>query len=82
MSLRLSPNQAAALVAEQPLRPVDAVFPERRDALSRAVCTSCKRNDGYLDFVDRRSVDEYLLSGMCQDCQDSFFGNEDADLDY
>ena len=34
-------------------------------------CPTCKKE--YKGFKNQKSLDEYRLSGMCQDCQDSFF---------
>jgi len=35
-------------------------------------CPTCQQ--GYQGFKDKSSEDEYKISGMCQDCQDSVFG--------
>ena len=35
-------------------------------------CTRCIKDATH--FKDQLSVDEYKISGMCQDCQDIFWG--------
>ena len=37
-------------------------------------CVSCDATD--VSFVDELSAIEYSISGMCQTCQDSTFGDE------
>lgn len=54
-----------------PLRPVDALFPERREAILADRCAGC--GAGSLSFRDGLSRREYLISGLCQACQDNTF---------
>ena len=37
-------------------------------------CRTCNKKVG--DFKDSLSEKEYKISGMCQECQDSVFGEE------
>lgn len=55
-----------------PERPVDKLFPSRRLNMSEGVCTTCGNVVG--EFRDELSRKEHRISGMCQDCQDSIFG--------
>ena len=74
MSLRLTPSQASTIVEAMPLRPADSVMPTRRTQMASAICTTCDRDDGFLDFRDHLSLREWGISGMCQLCQDAFWG--------
>ncbi len=42
--------------------------------VSRGVCPFCKKQVKAEDFRDPLSVKEYNISGLCQFCQDDFFG--------
>jgi len=44
----------------------------RQDAAKQAICTWCKQP--LTPFTDELSHKEYRISGMCQTCQDSTFG--------
>lgn len=57
-------------------RPVDIIFPERREALVKQKCISAPLGCGGPadSFKDDTSVKEYSISGFCQKCQDKFFG--------
>lgn len=62
-------------------RPADLVFPDRRPAIRRGRCIAppagCGRQiEG--GFRDGRSLREYEISGLCQQCQDEFFGGNAA----
>lgn len=78
MSLRLTPYQAAEIVALQEPRPADSLFPNRRAKMAAAICVTCGKNEGFLDFVDGLSLDEWCISGMCQSCQDAFWAEDEA----
>lgn len=53
--------------------PVDILVPERQAAIRSKKCVSCDKTiDG---FKDQISVDEYLISGLCQDCQNDVSSN-------
>ena len=39
-------------------------------------CTYCGKKVDMKDFRDELSVKEYEISGLCQSCQDLFFGTD------
>ena len=39
-----------------------------------AHCKICNAQVNRADFIDELSIREYDISGMCQKCQDDFFG--------
>jgi len=42
-----------------------------------AVCVFCKKPiDADKDFRNEISLREFTISGICQDCQDAFFGKD------
>jgi len=41
------------------------------------LCPTC--GEAYKGFRDRASIEEYRISRMCQDCQDSVFKEPDDD---
>ena len=52
-----------------------AVFGRSRiEAVKNKSCVSCDTTD--VSFDDELSAIEYSISGMCQTCQDSTFGDE------
>ena len=54
---------------------IEAVFPGTKDAVANNKCPCCKNSiDMNRDFRDALSRREYLISGMCQNCQDSIWG--------
>ena len=57
-------------------RPVDALFPERKEALVGKKCIAAPLGCGgpATSFKDDISAKEYRISGFCQKCQDNFFG--------
>lgn len=47
----------------------------RPDSIRASKCATCGKDvTGFRDDLSRR---EYSISGMCQDCQDSVFGDDD-----
>jgi len=44
----------------------------RTTAIETNMCVSC--NEGIRDFRDDLSKREYVISGLCQRCQDEVFG--------
>ena len=40
-------------------------------------CPFCKSEIKFSDFKDDLSLREYQIFGLCQKCQDEFFGGED-----
>tara|TARA_R110000803_G_scaffold98985_2_gene167054 strand:+ start:267 stop:521 length:255 start_codon:yes stop_codon:yes gene_type:complete len=49
----------------------------RPDTVRDGLCMTCDGEYVTMDLKDQLSRDEYLISGMCQDCQDSVFTDED-----
>lgn len=47
----------------------------RIDCIRQNICTTCGKEA--VSFRDSISRKEYLISGMCQACQDKVFGKED-----
>lgn len=45
---------------------------DRPASIRARTCTTCDNTS--LDFRDYCSIEEYEISGMCQDCQDKTFG--------
>ena len=47
----------------------------RKEVITEGRCVSCKTDSITEDsFRDALSIKEYKISGMCQKCQDDFFG--------
>lgn len=44
----------------------------RKEAITKNVCAMCKKKTK--GFRDARSLKEFTISGMCQECQDRLFG--------
>ena len=63
-------------ITNMPMRPVDAIFPERRAALSKDRCVFDPRHEA-IAFRDDLSRKDYTITGMCQDCQDDFYGGDE-----
>ena len=61
-----------------PARPVDLLFPDRREAIAEGRCIQvpmgCGEDFSMSEFRDELSQKEYRISGFCQKCQDSVFG--------
>ena len=53
-----------------------AGFGKELDLIDQGKCSTCSAEIDH-NFRDELSLKEYKISGMCQDCQDSFFGVED-----
>tara|TARA_R110000824_G_scaffold43106_4_gene126496 strand:- start:119 stop:352 length:234 start_codon:yes stop_codon:yes gene_type:complete len=47
---------------------------QRKNTIINNRCALCQNPD--LKFRDDGSVKEYRISGMCQKCQDNFFGRK------
>lgn len=57
----------------------------RQDCIKNGTCTTCDTFDGIVrlepgSFIDDLSRIEYTISGMCQNCQDSVFGQDPFDI--
>lgn len=69
----------AFTTGKQQTRPVDRLFPGRREAIANKQCMrqplGCgEEAGGFRDEVSRR---EYAISALCQVCQDKLFSKED-----
>jgi len=47
---------------------------DRRETIKASLCATCDAQA--VEFRDALSMKEYTISGMCQKCQDSVFGQE------
>jgi len=55
-------------------KPIDLIFPQRIHNMKSHVCTTCyELIEGFDDVVSQK---EFLISGMCQKCQDDIFDEE------
>ncbi|HWQ95782.1 MAG TPA: hypothetical protein VN368_00265 [Candidatus Methylomirabilis sp.] len=60
-------------------RPTDLFFPDRIPRMKKHICMACT---GKVEGFDSElSQKEYLISGMCQKCQDEVFGASEEDSD-
>ena len=59
-------------------RPVDRLYTGRTEAIEAHECFRCGRPAIW--FSDEVSLREYRPSGLCQDCQDDIFVDEDEAL--
>ena len=58
-----------------PKRPVDLIFPGRREAIAGKTCIPAPAGCGgdATEFKDEISKREFRISGLCQTCQDAAF---------
>lgn len=54
-----------------PRRPADSIFPGRIEAIKAHTCMTCGAT--VEQFRNALSQKEYLISGVCQKCQDEVF---------
>jgi hypothetical protein len=60
-------------------RPADLVFPDRIPKMKARVCMTCS---GKVEEFDRElSQKKFLISGMCQKCQEGIFGASEEDFE-
>jgi hypothetical protein len=52
----------------------EAGFGQAVKDVEESKCPFCGKLVGIEDFRDNLSVREYRISGLCQQCQDKFFG--------
>ena len=57
------------------MKPIDHIFPERKEIMANKRCVIC--GGPATEFRDALSRKEYGISGMCQKCQDKVFGAEE-----
>lgn len=53
---------------------IEIVGISRQEAAEKGICTFCKQPIS--DFHDAVSRREYLISGLCQKCQDEVWGGD------
>ena len=59
---------------EKKIMIIDKLFPELAKRIKDGKCPMCNEIIKRRDFRDVLSVNEFLISGMCQKCQDKVFG--------
>lgn len=59
---------------EQALKDIFGI--DRVKVISDNVCATCGKPVTRLSFRNELSLKEYRISGMCQTCQDSVFGED------
>jgi hypothetical protein len=52
----------------------DSIVPERKAKINAHICVDC--GEKVTGFKDELSQQEYLISGLCQKCQDSIFSDD------
>ena len=60
-------------------KPIFALCPEWADRVICSQCVTCSEPVG--EFRDALSKKEYSISGICQVCQDSIFGEPEEEED-
>ena len=61
-------------------RPVDKLFPIKAMIRNAGACPFCGTYLSDVTFRDELSKREATISGLCQDCQDDMFGDEEQFL--
>jgi hypothetical protein len=51
-----------------------AGFSKEVDMVDSKICPFCSKPIVPSEFRDRKSIREYEISGLCQECQDDFYG--------
>ncbi len=51
-------------------------FEEKWDLVDKGLCPLCGNKIGPEEFRDLESRREFIISGLCQSCQDDIFGRE------
>ena len=49
-------------------------FTAHVEAIEKGLCPICRKPIKEQQFRDKKSVHEFEISGMCQNCQDQIFG--------
>lgn len=52
---------------------IELLFEKEFVLIKQNLCPFCKIEININDFKDELSKKEFRISGLCQDCQDSFF---------
>ena len=58
------------------VRPVDLLFPQMKEERENGICPFCKKKVNVNELRNEINKEEYRISGMCQKCQDDFFGKD------
>lgn len=53
---------------------IEQIFPGTIEAKLNNLCPGCYSPIDMNKFTDQISIDEFRISGLCQACQDSVFG--------
>jgi len=56
-----------------PWRPADVLFPERRECIQHDLCVTCRNDAHRAEFETDLGYREYLISGLCEECQKGAF---------
>lgn len=56
---------------------IESLFPGTRKLIEEHRCPMCKKSIDMQGFKDKLSYKEFMISGMCQVCQDSIWGEKD-----
>lgn len=59
----------------------NAGFNDEVDKVNNNRCSFCGNKINFDDFTDKLSEKEFIISGLCQSCQNKIF-NYDIDVDY
>lgn len=51
-------------------------FSTEVEEVGKGICPFCHKPINIEDFADQLSLKEYRISGLCQKCQDDFFGGD------
>jgi hypothetical protein len=52
---------------------INALFPDALGKIGQGTCALCGRQIDLEEFRDELSKKEFEISGLCQDCQDGIF---------
>jgi len=58
---------------------VGAFFKRELDRVDNQQCPICSSSTADIAFKDQKSADEFIISGMCQPCQDNIFAATEED---
>lgn len=53
------------------------LFPKKAKLVEKRLCPLCEKKVSEYEFRDEYGKKEYLISGMCQKCQDKVFKKEE-----
>lgn len=58
---------------------IKRLFPGALERIKNGLCPICKQPIHLEDFRELIDVHEFVISGMCQACQDKAFTNDEQD---